>query len=109
MKTWAPEGVKVEKKDCLSHHEVMTRAEVYDAERGVKLVGHRVCFSGNALWEKGLIAIGLLPTKMGRPPQPSSHQLRTTLPHLKRIRPDTTTLLHEGRVHGEDGATRAIR
>ena len=41
-KKWAPEGVTVEKKDCLSHHEVMARAEVYDGERGVKLVGHRV-------------------------------------------------------------------
>ena len=28
VKTWAPEGVIVEKKDCLSHHEVMTRAEL---------------------------------------------------------------------------------
>ena len=43
IKEWAPEGVTVEKKDCLSHHEVMARAEVYDGERGVKLVGHRVC------------------------------------------------------------------
>ncbi len=42
IQRWAPEGVTVEKKDCLSHHEVMARAEVYDADRGVKLVGHRV-------------------------------------------------------------------
>ena len=41
VKQWAPEGVTVEKRDCLSHHEVMTRADVYDGERGVKLVGHR--------------------------------------------------------------------
>lgn len=42
IQKWAPDGVAVEKKDCLSHHEVMARAEVYDADRGVKLVGHRV-------------------------------------------------------------------
>jgi seryl-tRNA synthetase len=41
IKTWAPEGTKVEKQDCLSHHEVLYRIGGYDPERGVKIVGHR--------------------------------------------------------------------
>lgn len=42
IRDWAPEGVAVEKKqDSLSHHEVLTRLDGYDPERGVKLVGHR--------------------------------------------------------------------
>ncbi|KAG8623954.1 hypothetical protein KVT40_008930 [Elsinoe batatas] len=41
IKTWAPEGVEPTKKDCLSHHEVLTRLDGYDPDRGVKIVGHR--------------------------------------------------------------------
>lgn len=41
---WAPEGVTVEKKDVLSHHEVLTRLDGYDPDRGVKVVGHRGYF-----------------------------------------------------------------
>lgn len=44
LRTWAPEGVTVEKKDVLSHHEVLTRLDGYDPERGVKVVGHRGYF-----------------------------------------------------------------
>ncbi|OTB05786.1 hypothetical protein M426DRAFT_319468 [Hypoxylon sp. CI-4A] len=44
QRTWAPEGVKVEKKDVLSHHEVLLRLDGYDPERGVKVVGHRGYF-----------------------------------------------------------------
>ncbi|TVY49490.1 Serine--tRNA ligase, cytoplasmic [Lachnellula occidentalis] len=44
LRTWQPEGVKVEKKDVLSHHEVLTRLDGYDPERGVKVVGHRGYF-----------------------------------------------------------------
>jgi len=44
IREWAPEGHKVEKKDCLSHHEVLTRLDGYDPERGVKVVGHRGYF-----------------------------------------------------------------
>lgn len=44
IRDWVPEGVKVEKKDCMSHHEVLTRINGYDPERGVKLVGHRGYF-----------------------------------------------------------------
>ncbi|KAF4634658.1 hypothetical protein G7Y89_g3447 [Cudoniella acicularis] len=44
QRTWAPEGVTVEKKDVLSHHEVLTRLDGYDPERGAKVVGHRGYF-----------------------------------------------------------------
>ncbi|KAI1339016.1 hypothetical protein F5Y15DRAFT_89827 [Xylariaceae sp. FL0016] len=45
LRTWAPPGVTVEKKDnVLSHHEVLTRLDGYDPERGVKVVGHRGYF-----------------------------------------------------------------
>ncbi|KAH8768005.1 hypothetical protein BGZ57DRAFT_943068 [Hyaloscypha finlandica] len=37
QRKWAPEGVKVEKRDVLSHHEVLTRLDGYDPERGVKV------------------------------------------------------------------------
>ena len=108
IKKWAPDGVTVEKKDCLSHHEVMARAEVYDGERGVKLVGHRVRSPMQLYNEMGLTLLGLLPTKMGRPSQPSTYQLRATLPHLERLRSDTASVLHESRVHGKDCTARAI-
>ena len=36
--------MKVEKKDCLSHHEVLARIEGYEPERGAKIVGHRGYF-----------------------------------------------------------------
>lgn len=44
IRTWAPEGVAVEKRDCLSHHDVLSRLDGYEAERGVKVVGHRGYF-----------------------------------------------------------------
>jgi len=44
QRTWAPEGLKVEKRDVLSHHEVLIRLDGYDPERGVKVVGHRGYF-----------------------------------------------------------------
>lgn len=44
IRTWAPEGVTVEKRDCLSHHDVLSRLDGYEAERGVKVVGHRGYF-----------------------------------------------------------------
>ena len=31
----------MEKRDCMSHHDVMTRLEMCDFDRGVKVVGHR--------------------------------------------------------------------
>ncbi|KAM7221752.1 serine--tRNA ligase, cytoplasmic [Rhypophila decipiens] len=43
-RTWAPEGVTFEKRNVLSHHEVLAKIEGYDAERGTKVVGHRGYF-----------------------------------------------------------------
>lgn len=61
IRTWAPEGVKVEKKDCLSHHEVLTRIDGYDPERGTKIVGHRgYCLTDYGLYlNQALINYGL--------------------------------------------------
>lgn len=47
IRDWTPEGVTVEKRDVLSHHEVLTRLDGYDPERGVKVVGHRGYFLRN--------------------------------------------------------------
>lgn len=46
QRTWAPDGVTVEKKADwhLSHHEVLTRLDGWDSERGVKIAGHRAYF-----------------------------------------------------------------
>ena len=44
QRTWTPEGITLEKRDVLSHHEVLTRLDGYDPERGVKVVGHRGYF-----------------------------------------------------------------
>ncbi|KAI9841926.1 MAG: Cytosolic seryl-tRNA synthetase [Sclerophora amabilis] len=41
IRDWAPPGTTVEKQNCLSHHEVMTRLDGCDFDRGVKVVGHR--------------------------------------------------------------------
>ena len=73
-RTWSPEGVKVEKKNCLSHHEVLTRLGGYDPERGVKITGHRgYCLTGNGfLLNQALIqyAISFLVSKGYTPNQP---------------------------------------
>ncbi|KAH0556957.1 hypothetical protein GP486_005253 [Trichoglossum hirsutum] len=44
IREWTPEGTKTERRDCLSHHEVLARLDGYDPERGVKIVGHRGYF-----------------------------------------------------------------
>ncbi|KAG0124138.1 hypothetical protein HOY82DRAFT_543843 [Tuber indicum] len=44
IRSWIPDGVNVEKRDCLSHHDVLARLDGYEAERGVKVVGHRGYF-----------------------------------------------------------------
>ena len=80
MKRWAPENVSVEKKDCLSHHEVLTRLDGYDPERGVKVVGHRgYCLTGYGLFlNLALIHYGLefLMRNGYKPNQPPQFMLR---------------------------------
>lgn len=83
IRTWAPEGVKVEKKDCLSHHEVLTRLNGYDPERGVKIVGHRgYCLIGYGLFlNLALVNYGLefLHSKGYTPNQPPFFMLREAM------------------------------
>lgn len=80
IKTWAPENVSVEKRDCLSHHEVLTRLDGYDPERGVKIVGHRgYCLTGYGLFlNLALVNYGLefLFNKGYKPNQPPQFMLR---------------------------------
>ncbi|KAI9837587.1 MAG: hypothetical protein M1819_007238 [Sarea resinae] len=80
VRVWAPEGVKVEKRDCLSHHEVLTRLDGYDPERAVKIVGHRgYCLTGYGLFlNLALINYGLefLWRKGYKPNQPPHFMLR---------------------------------
>ncbi|PKY05348.1 seryl-tRNA synthetase, cytoplasmic [Aspergillus campestris IBT 28561] len=79
-KTWSPEGTVVEKRDCLSHHEVLTRLDGYDPERGVKIVGHRgYCLTGYGLFlNLALINYGLefLWGKGYKPNQPPQFMLK---------------------------------
>jgi seryl-tRNA synthetase len=65
QREWVPEGVTVEKKDVLSHHEVLLRLDGYDPVRGVKVVGHRGyflkgpgVFLNKALYSYGLEFLG---------------------------------------------------
>ncbi|MCJ1421350.1 Cytosolic seryl-tRNA synthetase [Xylographa parallela] len=80
IRDWAPDGVKVEKRDCLSHHEVLTRIDGYDPERGVKIVGHRgYCLTGYGLFlNLALVNYGLefLWRKGYKPNQPPHFMLR---------------------------------
>ncbi|KAK9466674.1 hypothetical protein V1512DRAFT_163956 [Lipomyces arxii] len=61
IRKWCPEGVTVEKRDCLSHHEVLTRLDGYDPDRGAKLAGHRGFFLRNygVFFNQALINYGL--------------------------------------------------
>lgn len=70
----------MEKRDCLSHHEVLTRLDGYDPERGVKIVGHRgFCLTGYGLFlNLALVNYGLefLFNKGYKPNQPPFFMLR---------------------------------
>lgn len=80
VRTWAPPDTKVEKRDCLSHHEVLYRLDGYDPERGVKIVGHRgYCLTGYGLFlNLALVNYGLefLFNKGYKPNQPPHFMLR---------------------------------
>ncbi|KAJ5081406.1 hypothetical protein NUU61_009670 [Penicillium alfredii] len=80
IKTWAPKDAVMERENCLSHHEVLTRLDGYDPERGVKIVGHRgYCLTGYGLFlNLALINYGLefLFGKGYKPNQPPQFMLR---------------------------------
>ncbi|PYH94987.1 serine-tRNA ligase [Aspergillus ellipticus CBS 707.79] len=80
LRKWAPDNVNVEKRDCLSHHEVLTRLDGFDSERGVKVVGHRgYCLTGYGLFlNLALINYGLeyLFGKGYKPNQPPQFMLK---------------------------------
>ena len=81
IRKWQPDGAEPVKKDCLSHHEVLTRIEGYDPERGVKIVGHRgYCLTGYGLFlNLALINYGLefLWKKGYKPNQPPYFMLQS--------------------------------
>lgn len=83
VRDWKPEGSSVEKKDCMSHHEVLTRIDGYDPERGVKIVGHRgYCLTGYGLFlNLALVNYGLefLFNKGYTPNQPPFFMLREAM------------------------------
>jgi len=83
VRDWAPENVAVEKRDCLSHHEVLTRLDGYDPDRGVKIVGHRgYCLTGYGLFlNLALVNYGLefLFNKKYTPNQPPFFMLREAM------------------------------
>ncbi|KAL9122276.1 MAG: hypothetical protein Q9187_001172 [Circinaria calcarea] len=80
IRKWAPHGTTVDKRECLSHHEVLTRIDGYDPERGVKIVGHRgYCLTGYGLFlNLALVNYGLefLWRKGYKPNQPPHFMLR---------------------------------
>ncbi|KAF2719578.1 serine-tRNA ligase [Polychaeton citri CBS 116435] len=84
IRDWKPEGSEdPAKKDCLSHHEVLTRLDGFDSERGVKIVGHRgYCLTGYGLFlNLALINYGLefLFSKGYKPNQPPYFMLREAM------------------------------
>jgi len=61
MRTWSEDNAPPQKRDCLSHHEVLTRLDGYDPARGTKIVGHRgYCLTGYGVFlNLALIQYGL--------------------------------------------------
>lgn len=80
IRTWSPDNFVAEKPNCLSHHEVLTRLDGYDPERGVKIVGHRgYCLTGYGLFlNLALVNYGLefLWKRGYKPNQPPHFMLR---------------------------------
>ena len=51
LRKWLPDEALPSREICLSHHEVLTRIDGYDPERGQKIVGHRgYCLTGCGLF-----------------------------------------------------------
>lgn len=63
VRKWAPEGVVIDenKRAALSHHEILTRIDGFDPERGAKISGHRGYFLRNygVFLNQALINYGL--------------------------------------------------
>ncbi|KAL2836262.1 hypothetical protein BJX68DRAFT_274670 [Aspergillus pseudodeflectus] len=80
VRTWSPDNFVPEKPNCLSHHEVLTRLDGYDPERGVKIVGHRgYCLTGYGLFlNLALVNYGLefLWQRGYKPNQPPQFMLK---------------------------------
>ncbi|KAJ5885660.1 Serine--tRNA ligase cytoplasmic [Penicillium tannophilum] len=80
IRTWTPQDAVMQRPDCLSHHEVLTRLNGYDPERGVKIVGHRgYCLTGYGLFlNLALVNYGLefLFKKGYQPNQPPQFMLK---------------------------------
>jgi seryl-tRNA synthetase len=86
IRTWTPttDPTTQTKPDwLLSHHEVLTRLDGFDPERGVKVVGHRgYCLTGYGLFlNLALINYGLefLHNKGYKPNQPPYFMLREAM------------------------------
>ncbi|KAJ5693335.1 Serine--tRNA ligase cytoplasmic [Penicillium macrosclerotiorum] len=81
IRTWNVEDAEAKRpSEPLSHHEVLTRLDGYDPERGVKIVGHRgYCLTGYGLFlNLALINYGLefLFNKGYKPNQPPQFMLK---------------------------------
>ncbi|KAH8842207.1 hypothetical protein MCOR01_006135 [Pyricularia oryzae] len=49
IRTYCPEGLTVEKRECLSHHEVLTRLDGYDPDRVSRRLDTGVTSSGSGV------------------------------------------------------------
>ena len=80
LRSWTPATRSIGCKVELSHHEVLTKINGYDPERGVKIVGHRgYCLLGFGLFlNQALINYGLefLHERGYKPNQPPYFMLR---------------------------------
>lgn len=82
VRSWQPSpDVALERQDCLSHHEVLTRIDGWDSARAVKIAGHRgYCLIGYGLFlNLALINYGLefLHNKGYKPNQPPHFMLQS--------------------------------
>ncbi|KAJ5743762.1 Serine--tRNA ligase cytoplasmic [Penicillium manginii] len=107
VKTWTPEDAAMDRPDCLSHHEVLTRLDGYDPERGVKIVGHRgYCLTGYGLFlNLALVNYGLefLFNKGYTPNQPPQFMLKDLMAKTAQLEQFDEELYKV--TEGEDSST----
>ncbi|CAI7671791.1 unnamed protein product [Penicillium pancosmium] len=107
VKTWKPEDAAMDRPDCLSHHEVLTRLDGYDPERGVKIVGHRgYCLTGYGLFlNLALVNYGLefLFNKGYTPNQPPQFMLKDLMAKTAQLEQFDEELYKV--TEGEDSST----